>query len=36
LQCQERQDWIGVADWLEVEFVALCRVDLSAGTTVEE
>ena len=25
LQCQERQDWIGVADWLEVEFVALCR-----------
>jgi hypothetical protein len=24
LQCQERQDWMGVADWLEVEFVALC------------
>lgn len=23
LQCQERQDWIGVADWLEFEFVAL-------------
>jgi hypothetical protein len=26
LRCQERQDWLGVADWLEVEFVALCRV----------
>lgn len=25
LQCQERQDWLGVADWLEVEFVALCQ-----------
>jgi hypothetical protein len=25
LQCQERQDWIGAADWLEIEFVALCR-----------
>jgi len=24
LHCQERQDWLGVADWLEVEFVALC------------
>ncbi|MFK3796092.1 hypothetical protein [Pseudomonas sp. NPDC088444] len=24
LQCQERQDWIGLADWLEGEFVALC------------
>lgn len=24
LQCQERQDWIGVADWLEVEFVGMC------------
>ncbi|HEY0285630.1 MAG TPA: hypothetical protein VGC62_01230 [Pseudomonas sp.] len=23
LACQERQDWIGVADWLEVEFVAV-------------
>jgi hypothetical protein len=22
LDCQERQDWIGLADWLEVEFVA--------------
>lgn len=21
LACQERQDWLGVADWLEVEFV---------------
>lgn len=21
LDCQERQDWIGLADWLEVEFV---------------
>lgn len=26
LRCQERQDWLGVADWLEVEFVMLCRV----------
>jgi hypothetical protein len=26
LRCQERQDWLGVADWLEVEFVALCQV----------
>lgn len=26
LQCQERQDWIGLADWLEVEFVGLCEV----------
>jgi hypothetical protein len=26
LQCQERQDWIGVADWLEVEFVEVCSV----------
>ncbi|HXR01000.1 MAG TPA: hypothetical protein VN798_11465 [Pseudomonas sp.] len=25
LHCQERQDWIGVADWLEVEFVELCQ-----------
>jgi len=25
LQCQERQDWIGVADWLDVEFVELWR-----------
>lgn len=24
LRCQERQDWIGVADWLEVEFVDVC------------
>ncbi|MFJ3484460.1 hypothetical protein ACIPL1_13925 [Pseudomonas sp. NPDC090202] len=24
LQCQERQDWIGLADWLDVEFVGLC------------
>lgn len=23
LQCQERQDWIGVADWLEYEWVGL-------------
>ncbi|TDV67998.1 hypothetical protein [Pseudomonas sp. LP_7_YM] len=23
LQCQERQDWLGVADWLEVEFVEM-------------
>lgn len=23
LACQQRQDWLGVADWLEVEFVAL-------------
>ncbi|MEX6667127.1 hypothetical protein [Pseudomonas sp. W2-17] len=23
LACQERQDWLGVADWLEVEFVDL-------------
>lgn len=23
LLCQERQDWIGVADWLEFEFRAL-------------
>lgn len=21
LVCQERQDWLGVADWLEVEFL---------------
>lgn len=21
LACQERQDWLGVADWLEVEFI---------------
>ncbi|MCF7542285.1 hypothetical protein [Pseudomonas petrae] len=21
LACQERQDWLGVADWLEVEFL---------------
>lgn len=26
LQCQERQDWIGVADWLEVEFVEVCSI----------
>jgi hypothetical protein len=26
LQCQERQDWIGLADWLDVEFVTLCRI----------
>ncbi|WP_296255910.1 MULTISPECIES: hypothetical protein [unclassified Pseudomonas] len=25
LQCQERQDWLGVADWLEVEFVQMCQ-----------
>lgn len=25
LQCQERQDWLGVADWLEVEFVERCH-----------
>ncbi|MDH0749155.1 hypothetical protein N5D61_22775 [Pseudomonas sp. GD03842] len=25
LQCQERQDWIGLADWLEGEFLALCH-----------
>jgi hypothetical protein len=23
LACQERQDWLGLADWLEVEFVEL-------------
>jgi hypothetical protein len=23
LACQERQDWLGVADWLEVEFVEI-------------
>lgn len=23
LDCQERQDWIGLADWLEVEFVGM-------------
>lgn len=23
LRCQERQDWLGLADWLEVEFVGL-------------
>jgi hypothetical protein len=23
LACQERQDWIGLADWLEVELVEL-------------
>lgn len=23
LHCQERQDWLGVADWLDVEFMAL-------------
>ena len=23
LACQERQDWLGVADWLEFEFVEL-------------
>jgi len=21
LACQERQDWLGLADWLEVEFL---------------
>ena len=25
LKCQERQDWIGVADWLEYELVELCQ-----------
>ena len=25
LSCQERQDWLGVADWLDVEFVTLCQ-----------
>ena len=25
LNCQERQDWIGVADWLEYELVDLCK-----------
>jgi hypothetical protein len=25
LDCQERQDWIGLADWLEVEFVGLMQ-----------
>ncbi|WP_455914748.1 hypothetical protein [Pseudomonas syringae] len=23
LACQERQDWLGVADWLEVEFLEI-------------
>jgi hypothetical protein len=23
LACQERQDWLGVADWLEFEFVEI-------------
>lgn len=23
LSCQERQDWLGVADWLEVEFLGM-------------
>lgn len=27
LQCQERQDWLGVADWLQVEFVQLCNAN---------
>lgn len=26
LSCQERQDWLGVADWLEVEFVTLWHI----------
>ncbi len=25
LACQERQDWLGLADWLAVEFVELCE-----------
>lgn len=25
LGCQERQDWLGVADWLEVELVELVK-----------
>jgi hypothetical protein len=25
LECQERQDWIGLADWLDVEFVDMCN-----------
>jgi hypothetical protein len=29
LQCQERQDWIGVADWLEVEFVEVCSFNIA-------
>jgi len=23
LECQERQDWLGLADWLEVEFLEI-------------
>ncbi|WP_285425846.1 hypothetical protein [Pseudomonas sp. efr-133-TYG-103a] len=30
LACQERQDWIGVADWLEYEWVTLVGPDPSA------
>jgi hypothetical protein len=29
LACQERQDWLGVADWLEVEFVGVTEGLLS-------
>jgi uncharacterized alpha-E superfamily protein len=25
LACQERQDWLGLADWLGGEFVELCE-----------
>lgn len=25
LKCQERQDWLGVADWLEVELLEVCQ-----------
>lgn len=25
LACQERQDWLGLADWLEVEFIELLQ-----------
>jgi len=28
LECQERQDWLGVADWLEYEMVGLVRMAL--------
>lgn len=27
LQCQERQDWIGVADWLEYDLVGLLKAN---------
>lgn len=26
LACQERQDWLGLADWLEYEFTALLAI----------